>query len=241
MPFVNPDKTFLEQADRVSKFEDACADVIDRQGSLKTDARRIHLENIRSAATASSDILRILHWCEQAGNTSLAGVLGLADATHGQMHQQDLLRAGRLFFLVETQFQIETMFRNILAALGQSVPNGFYNVAKNVLAASGILDQGAKLDLLNIPALMRNSMHTNGLHHGFRNSSTNIKINGVDFDFNHGKKVDCGSWLHITTALSSSIGIIEEILQSAPVTSLPLIDDEYSKQPARIPKQQAPL
>jgi hypothetical protein len=235
MPFINPDPTYLAQAQRVGIFEDAVADVIDRQSRNEKDSRSIQLQNIRSAATASADILRILHWCEQSGNSNLATVLRLANPGHAEMHSNDLLRCGRLYLIIEVQFQIETLFRNILNALGRNAPKGFHAVAREVLSASGVVNQVRKLELLNVPAFMRNSMHANGVHYGFQGGSTSLTIDGWQFDFVHGQKVACGSWVHVVTALNFSIKVVEEILTSATISSIGLIEDEYSRQKRATP------
>jgi len=161
----------------------------------------------------------------------LIQALGLTKPEYINPVAEDLLRSSRLFLLVEAQFQIETLFRNILLALGKSADKqGFYNVAQDVLAAAGLPDSTAKLRVLNVPAHMRNSMHANGIHHGWKGSDTVELINGVEFRFEHGKRVQCGSWYHIVTALSASFEVIDEILGSAAVKALGSIPDAYAEQ-----------
>jgi hypothetical protein len=46
----------------------------------------------------------------------------------------------------------------------------------------------------------------------------------------HGKRVQCGSWYHILTALTVSFEIVDEFLGSAPVSALKVILDNYAVQ-----------
>jgi hypothetical protein len=131
--------------------------------------------------------------------------------------------------LLETQFQAETLFKNILREFGSpATKQGYYNIAEAVLLATGIPNPKDKLKILNVPALMRNSMHANGIHHGWKGTSTIELIDGIEFRFEDGKRVQCGNWVHIITALTATMQIVEEVLASQAVTSLKLIPDTYA-------------
>ena len=229
--FINPDKTYAEQADRVYTFYDIVGELRDRFGTEETDARKVNLNNIMMAANASIVTLRLMDWTHFQGQDILTQALRLTKPEYLTFVVDDLLRSSRLFLLLESQFQIESLFRNILRELGLSVTQqGYYNVANSILQHLGIADLSQKLAILNVPALMRNSMHANGIHHGWRGSSTSIVIDGIEFKFEHEKKVECGSWLHIVTALKASMKIIEEILTCTAISSLEVVHDTYSKQ-----------
>lgn len=233
MNFVNPDATFAQQADRVYGLYQQVADIRDKHGAGDTDARRVNLNNVMMAANAATSTLRLMAWAKQGGDVVLIQALGLAKPEYINPVAEDLLRSSRLFLLTESQFQIETLFRNILLALAKPAgKQGFYNVAKDVLAAAGVADPATKLRILNVPALMRNSMHANGIHYGWKGSDTIEVIKGVEFRFEHGKRVQCGSWYHIVTALSASFEVVYEILGSAAVSALGVIPDAYAKQAA---------
>jgi hypothetical protein len=230
MNFVNPDATLAQQADRVNALFQQIADLRDKHSAGDTDARRVNLNNVMMAAGAATSTLRLLAWARQGGEGGLIHALGLAKPEYIIPASEDLLRSSRLFLLIESQFQVEALFRNILLTLTKPVERGFYNVAKDVLAAAGVADPATKLRILNVPALMRNSMHANGIHHGWKGADTITLIRGVEYRFEHGKRVQCGSWYHIVTALSVSFEIVDEILISAPVSALKMIPDKYAEQ-----------
>jgi len=231
MAFENPDPTFAHQADRVHGLYQLVADIRDKHSSDETDARRVNLNNIMMAANAATATLRLLWWAKQGGESVMVQALGLSKPEYINFVAEDLLRSTRLFLLLESQFQIETLFRNILIALGKpGGKQGFYVVANELLSASGISDRDAKLHVLNVGALLRNSMHSNGIHHGYMGASTVENIDGVEFRFDHGQRVQCGSWFHIVTALRASVSIVDELLAAPPIKRLAAIPDEYAAQ-----------
>ena len=231
MTFIHPDATFAQQAERVVGLYQQIADIRDKHGIGETDSRRVSLNNVMMAANAATATLRLMAWAKQGGDSVLIQALGLARPEYINPVAEDLLRSSRLFLLVEAQFQIEMLFRNILLALGNPAgKQGFYNVAADVLECSGVSDSPAKLRVLHVPALMRNSMHANGIHHGRKASNTIESIKGIEFRFEHGKRVQCGSWYHIVAALSASFEIVEEILASGKVKVVPSVPDIYAEQ-----------
>jgi hypothetical protein len=173
--------------------------------------------------------LRLWHAAVADDGKSLAVLLG-CDQSHLKMVQEDMLRAAKLFLLLEFQFQTETLFAGVTKAVGAAPAKmGFYNVAKTTLEAMGLTGVDAKRRVLTVPAKMRNSMHSNGVYHGRSETGT---IKGVEFKFEDGKKVECGSWFHIVTALQASIEITAEVLKSPRATSIALIEDAYAVQKA---------
>ncbi len=233
MPFANPDATFAQQAERVFAFYQQAVDIREKHAAGDNDTRRVSLNNIAMAANAATSALRLMHWAKHGGEGLLIQALGLAKPEYINPVADDLLRASRLFLLLESQFQMETAFRNILLALGQpATRQGFHNVADAVLKAVAVADPDLKLRVLNVPALLRNSMHANGVHHGWKGTDTVETIEGAEFRFQHGKRVQCGSWYHIVTALSASLEIVDAVFSSAVIQKLANIPDVYAEQKA---------
>ncbi len=229
--FVNPDPTFGHQADRVFKLYQLAADIRDKYAAGETDTRRVSLNNVAMVANAGTATLRLLDWAKKGGEETLTKALGLAKPGYVNFVAEDLLRSSRLCLLVETQFQIETAFRNILAALGKFAPKlGFYNLAQELLATASTPDAARKLQVLNIAALMGNSMHANGIHHGWKSQNTIETVNGAEFRFEHGQRIQCGSWFHIVTALTASLEILDAIFNTPAVRAIANIPDSYAEQ-----------
>ncbi len=233
MAFVNPDTTYAQQADRVHGLYQRIGDIRDQYEYGDTDARLVNLNNAMMAANAATSTLRLMAWAKAGGDAVLIRALGLTKPEYINLVAEDLLRSSRLFLLIESQFQLESLFRCILLALGKAADRrGFHNIAKDVLAASGVPSAAEKLRILNVPALMRNSMHANGMHRGFRGMDTVQVIDGVEFRFEDGKRVQCGSWYHVVIGLSASFDILEEILEASPVKALEFVRDAYAEEAA---------
>ncbi|MCI0706843.1 MAG: hypothetical protein L0Y80_05080 [Ignavibacteriae bacterium] len=231
MAFQNPDPTFSHQADRVHGFYLFLADIRDKHITDDTDSRRVSLNNMMMAADAAMATLRLLSWAKEGGESTIINILKLSKPEYINLVAEDMLRASRLFLLLESQFQIETLFRNILLALNHPVQKqGFYAIANELLTMTEIADREIKLRLLNVPALMRNSMHSNGIHYGYKGSSTIEMIDNVEFRFEHGQRVQCGSWFHIITALRCSLNIVDELLETTRIKALRSIPDRYTVQ-----------
>lgn len=61
----------------------------------------------------------------------------------------------------------------------------------------------------NTPALIRNSLHANGIHHGHGGRLSSITLDGYTFSFDHEKKVTSGGWGHIVLACNEAITAVD--------------------------------
>jgi hypothetical protein len=119
------------------------------------------------------------------------------------------------------QFQVEALLKNIFRELfNTSPPNGFYQTAVKVLVELGL--PSGNIDILNTPARIRNSLHGNGIHiRQHQNEPASVSVAGVVYNFQHGQRVSCAGWSHVTHALEQSILIVEKILQTPQVQAIP--------------------
>jgi len=137
-----------------------------------------------------------------------------------------LNKSSRLGFSVLAQFQIENAFRNIAHEL--KLPPGragFYRTAAAVVKTLNLPTD--RLDVLNTPARIRNSLHSNGIHHRQHLSeSPRVIIRGVTYEFLDGQPVTCAGWEHIAHALEASVGVLEEVCLAPAVRAIadPLMD-----------------
>lgn len=234
MTFNNPDPTYGAQADRVAALYDKATDVRDKYRRGETDARHVHLNAVASAAAGAICVLRLLHWAKsEGGEAQFIAAIRLPTPELINMAAEDMLRMARLSLLVDSQFQIEALFTNITKATGAPpARNGFFVAARAALQAAGVSDQGQKLAILMVPAHIRNCLHSNGVHHAHPGANTALVVDGVDFNFEDGKRVVCASWFHIVTSLSASLEIVDEILASPAVSRLGVIPDDFTDQRA---------
>ena len=84
-----------------------------------------------------------------------------------------------------------------------------------------VADHQTKHDILMVPAWIRNTLHSAGIH---SRASKTVVIDGESYRFEKGKRLSCGSWSHLIYCLSNALDIYEEMLCSSVVTSIPKID-----------------
>jgi len=159
-------------------------------------------------------------------------LLGLVDVNDKsvQLMGDSIHKTTKLSLILIGQFQLENCIENLNIALGlnSNLP-GFYNKAKTIINHLGINSE--RLEILNTGALIRNSLHSNGIHKGFRNTDSHIRIEGVDYDFIHDQKVTCASLPHITHSLECAVNVLDEIIISQQIKQITsLIEDKYASQ-----------
>ena len=70
-------------------------------------------------------------------------------------------------------------------------------------------------DLVNeINKIIRNSLHYNGIYHGYKGQSTKVMIDNIEFNFINGKVIQTAGWEHICLAFAKGLEIIDEIFSS---------------------------
>ena len=227
-------KLMKEQGNCVESLIQYCTKIIDKKKYKNGDTRTRTLANIRSFGYNSVAMLSLLDGMER-GNTGLRtlipNLLGMQNpkAKDIKMMNRILHRTSKLSLIVLGQFQIENCLVLISKAIGIKLRNGFYNISKDLLDELGLNKD--KIDVINTGALIRNSLHSNGIHHGFSGSDFSSKIDGINYKFKHGKKVSCATYPHIAHALEGSLNVLDEIFNTAKVMSQATLEDQY------IPKQ----
>ena len=117
----------------------------------------------------------------------------------------------------KVHFKIENLFSNILTALRQPPPKGFWNISNAMLYQAGISTDGSDKNTLTVLANLRNSYHANGMHN---KSNLSADSYGIRFEFCQGKRVECASWKHIVMAIRANVSVLDAILFSGTVSNL---------------------
>lgn len=226
--------TLADKAQRVLEYLHAVLDLRDRVNAPEGDARNVMLNNLAAVANGAGGALLAFDSIGAQGEEVAKGVFRVPNPDGVKLVANDAIRAARLFLVLETQFQIENGFRSLLRVLepaGQA--SKFYQIARRMLELAQVQDVDAKKGVLMVPAHLRNSMHANGVHHGYQGQDTITTIDGVVYEFRHGQRVSCGGWGHIIHALTASLCVVQEILTSLAVTQLEFVPDAYAAQLAQ--------
>lgn len=220
MQYIIPDKLddslpdLLKLVDKIDTMRQKFPHKIDNF----PDARRMALNNCYSFLTSSIFIMNLISkvYNRTINHLEFARMIGL---TQGNLNTvlDNLEIHTRHSCLLHFQFQIENLFRNLLKALAKDSKYGFYNISSKLLESITIEERIQKRDELQIPALIRNSLHSNGTHFG---PNKNFFLEGISFVFENGRIINCASWSHIYLSFKNVINIIEQILFSHEIAGI---------------------
>lgn len=186
------------------------------------DGRLIFLRNVQSFARSAIVFLHLFQRCGENPQLALT-VFGLSSLDRVEPNLKINSKFVRLSWCTQFQFQIENLFKNILKGLGESVPKGYWQICRAVLDTLQLDSGGHYLDVLNIIAYIRNSQHANGTHFGYRERDSIIEVDGVVFEFKHGKIVRCATWDHIAHAWLNILPILRQIYYHDTVLEIPSV------------------
>lgn len=190
-------------------------------GYSEEDARGHALEQCRAVGNSALMIVMILGAAEE-NRVDLLKLVGFQSGDP-QLTRVFLDESARIYLLMMFQFKLETLWKNLLRELGKSnLRQGYHNMVRDLFGKVPVADlDGSKIDSLLVPALIRNSLHSDGYHYGYRGTSHHIELDGVEYKFYERAQVQCAGWYHIIHALNCATTVLEEILDSPAIKSLP--------------------
>ena len=230
-----------EQAECVASLVAKIEDVRTQYDYSDEDARSVALNNVRSIAYSTQMVLNLLDsWCigDEAVRAAIPQLLGLTGVTDHSVKVAGnaLHKNTKLSLALLGQFQIENCLRNLAREMNpdQPSPKAFFSLAQLLVGHLG-LPEDIVADL-NVAALIRNSLHSNGIHSGYQCLDTVTTLEEVTYEFRHQQRVSCATVEHIAHALESSIGILATIFSTPEVGALegPVMDQyvwEIATQP----------
>ncbi|MEK7524528.1 MAG: hypothetical protein AAB588_05885 [Patescibacteria group bacterium] len=227
--------SFCDHSECIKSLVDTCTSIIGKHKYSDEDIRTITFANIRGIAYSSLGITNLLHsWV--IGNEQIKQVipqlLGMSEVTTRtvKLMGDDIAKTAKLSLILLCQFQIENLICLMANAIGAtSKKKGFYDKVSSLIKSLEL--DSKKIEELNVPALIRNSLHSNGIHHSYDGKDFSITLQGVDYEFLNGKKVSCASMTHIAHSLENSLEILDEILDHEKLKNhTEEIHDEYRLQ-----------
>lgn len=203
--------------------KDKCNYIIERLSLPQKDARVQGIIHIRQFCnTIAAVAIKLLQNAEIKTNIPIImKLLGMHDLPRLQSCLNDLNPNSKTSFVTMCQFALENCIERVLDALpGEHSQGTFKKSAQRLIEITDIAEPERKLDIVLVPAWIRNTLHAGGVHS--RDNKT-IVIDGEPYAFEKGKRFSCASWSHIMHALLNALDVYEEILCSKKVTSIPFI------------------
>lgn len=208
------------------------------------DVRSVCINNLDSFCTNARFMLSMLHKWTGVGSIEIKHglqtfvlepkeiipyIIGLSTVNNATVKQAGWIidKSTKLSFVVMFQFQLEHCLTLILKAV---YPNARFSGFKGLLVAlhQNQLITASEKDELYVPAMIRNSLHANGIHHDRNGGNSAVSINGYTYNFDHGKHVQCAGYSHIANCLENSALILSRILAHPAVVAVSFIPDAYA-------------
>jgi hypothetical protein len=220
-------KAFSECADSLAN---ACTNLRKNRSYSDQDARGAALNSCFAIARSAQLILNLLDsWAigDEVIRQFIPQVLGLKTVTKEAVDYcgSTIDKTNKLAFVLLSQFQIENLLANILRELHLREPRGFYQLSKTIVDHFAIEKEAH--DILYLPAAIRNSLHSNGIHKLPKSwADKRVRLDGVEYRFKLDSPVSCASWAHIAHALEHSIAVLSDILDAPEVNAIndPMFD-----------------
>lgn len=145
-------------------------------------------------------------------------------------NQEQLMTYAESFWrwglLTLLHFRLDTLFQNLLRALGTDPgKTGFGANSNRLLALLNLSDKMQARNILDVATHLRNSLHNNGIHRGINWGP--FALNGLSYEFKKDREVQCASIGHVLNIFDAMADILTDILLSPEVSALPLVEDRY--------------
>ena len=229
--------SYLDAAKRLVNLAEKLRQVRNSRGYSERDARAVALANCCNLSLTSASLCLLLSPGE--GRTTEEDFLALFQLRSGNAQEisDAINRFNRLSFLTLFHFQLDNLLRNLARELKLDHRRpGYYRLLEDFVEQLTTDRRIQILEVLLTPAYIRNSLHANGIYHGYQGSSTSFVIDGVQYGFVNGQPLQCASWGHVIHAFGAAIAAIEEILGTPQVVRLPdPIEDTYAWERATTP------
>ena len=221
-------KTYKEKAECVKSLVDNCFKLKNNFNFPLEDIRNQTLNNIEKIAVINLSKLNFLDSWVIGGVQQkyfIRRLIGLLDDNMSQDVLRGWDKISKLSFVLLCQFQIENCVSTLNKSLSLKSRGGFYNEAEALILFLSLPKRCLKM--LNVPALIRNTLHNNGIHNSSNQQKFCIIIRSVNYSFSPGRHISCATWEHIAHVLENSVVVLERIFNHKKIKALnsPIISD----------------
>jgi hypothetical protein len=216
--------TWEERGLQLQAVIDKCNHIIKRLSLPEKDARIQGMIHVRQFCnTIAAIAIKLLQSAEINTNIPIImKLLRMRDMQSLQSCLKDLIPNAKTSFITMCQFALENCIERVLDAInGEHSQGNFKESAKRLIKITKIDEPERKLEIILVPAYIRNTLHAGGIH---LKDNEKIIIDDEPYIFEKGKRFSCASWSHVMHALINALDVYEEILCSEKVNSLQSIE-----------------
>ena len=213
MPFKQAN-TWRERGLQIQEIKDKCNSIIENLNLNESDVRIQGMIHVRGLGNTLAAIpIKLQQNAENPNNISaILSLLGLASIDDLRTILEDFNANSKIGFITSVQFVLENCIVRIIEAIPGVDPKFSFSQNADIIIEQSEIPQAAhKLDLMLLPAWIRNTLHANGIHN---RSNRTFVVDGESYIFEKGQRIACGKWSHLFHAIFHSLAIYEEIFTS---------------------------
>lgn len=214
-------QTWKERGLRAKALQGKCNSILNKLKLPKDDARALGMIHFGSLCLTLAELpLKLFHEAEtKNGRPMVMKIFGLQTVEHINTTLGDLVYNAPIAFVTVVQFALENCIERVLDAIpGEKAFGRFSTSSRRLIEVTNLADPDTKHTILMVPAWIRNSLHTGGIH---SHESKTIEIDGAQYVFERGKRIACASWSHLIHAFDHGLDIYGEMLCSPKVKMIP--------------------
>lgn len=213
MPFRQAN-TWRERGLQIQEIKDKCNSIIENLNLNESDVRIQGMIHVRGLCNTLAAIpIKLQQNAENPNNISaILSLLGLSSIDDLSIILEDFNANSKIGFITSVQFALENCIVRIIEAIPGVDPQFSFSQNADIIIEQSEIPQAAhKLDLMLLPAWIRNTLHANGIHN---RSNRTIVVDGESYIFERGQRIAGGTWSHLFHAISHSLVVVEEIFIS---------------------------
>jgi hypothetical protein len=129
-----------------------------------------------------------------------------------------------LFSVVESSYRLFLRAIDAQACLGST--GAFRSVYVCLLSRVGL--DAKWTNFMEFWRLIRNSIHTNGMHLPSNERDQDVEFEGVVYHFRSGQPVDCATWDNLFTIVERTAEMLKDVVTSDALSVVPHIEDPFA-------------
>ncbi|MEE8607639.1 MAG: hypothetical protein V3S55_08545 [Nitrospiraceae bacterium] len=212
--------SWKERGLQLQGLKDRCNSIIGTLDLPDDDARIEALVQVRQLCNTLALVpIKLQQNSEIRSNVPvIMALLGMQEVSGLKSVLGDLNKNAKLSFITMCQFSLENCVYRILASLsGRSNSARFSEESERLIRLAGLDRPADKHQLILVPAWIRNTLHSGGIH---KRSSNTVVVDGEPYRFVNGEQLQCGTWSHLFHAVLRALDVYAEILASSPVVAI---------------------
>lgn len=211
---VRPIATFMERARRVWGVNEFLKPLVNHRSVKGTE---LHEDAKRFNALVRTNAVLLWHLHNCATNVNYAHTFLCVNSQSRVKSQiRNFSNIHRLSFATLGNFFLENMLRDLVADFGEKPKMTFHKLCEQAIRLAQLPDPKDHINGLRVTSHLRNTLHSRGIHTGYKGKDERLIVKGVVYQFNHDDIVKGhASWDYICHGFACALTTVREIVEKA--------------------------